>query len=137
MNITRKDDEDYITFASVVNKHSDDFKLSELNDNNLKCLIFVQGLVSNKDADIRGSVLNKLENEPNLTLQQIAEDFERFVKVHQDSKDIEESGISYIENMQQKQNQSTTKSGENKVFCPLNNALATGIRTTHTDLKSV
>ena len=67
MNLTRKDSEDYAMFASVVNKHCDDFKLSELSANNFKCLIFVQGLISAKDAEIRCKVLNKLENEPNLT----------------------------------------------------------------------
>ena len=97
-----KDDEDYTTFVSVVNKHCDDFKLSELSANNFKCLIFVQGLVSNKDEEIKRRVLNKLENEPNLTLQQIAEDCQRFVCVRQDSKDIEESGVSHIKNTQQK-----------------------------------
>ncbi len=70
MNLTRKDDEDYTTFARKVNKHCDDFILSELSANDFKCLIFVQGLVSNKDAEIRRRVLNK----PYLTLQQIAED---------------------------------------------------------------
>ena len=83
MNLT-KDNKDYISFSSVVNKH----KSSELSANNFKCLIFVQGLVSNKDAEIRWSVLHKFENEPNLTLQQIAEDSQRFVSVRQNSKDI-------------------------------------------------
>ena len=68
VNLTREDSEDYTTFTSIVNKHCDDFKLSELSANNFKCLIFVQGLVSNKDAEIRQRVLNKLKNEPNLML---------------------------------------------------------------------
>ena len=83
MNLSRKDDEDYATFASVANKHCDDFKLSKLSANNFRCLIFVQSLVSNKDTEIRRRVLNKRKNEPNLTLQQIAEDYQRFVGVHQ------------------------------------------------------
>ena len=41
MNLTRKDSEDYSTYASVVNKHCDDFKKLELSANNFKCLIFV------------------------------------------------------------------------------------------------
>ena len=45
MNLSRKNDEDYTTFASEVNKHCDDFKLSKLSANNFKCLIFVQDLV--------------------------------------------------------------------------------------------
>ena len=91
MNLSRKDSEDYTTLASVVNKHCNDFKLSELSANNFKCLIFVQGLVSAKDAEIRRRVLNKLKNQPDLLLQQIPEDCQRFVSIRQDSKNIEES----------------------------------------------
>ena len=66
---TRKKGEDNTTFASVVNKHCDGFRLVELSADNFKCLVFVQGLVSTKDAEIRRRILNKLENEPNITLQ--------------------------------------------------------------------
>ena len=59
--------------------NTDDFKLAELSTDNFKCLIFVQGLVSAKDAEIRRRILTKLEGEPNLTLQSIAEDSQRFV----------------------------------------------------------
>lgn len=69
MNLTRKEDVDYTTFASVVNKYCDDFKLAELSGNTFKCLIFVQGLISTKDTEIHRRVLIKLENEPDVTLQ--------------------------------------------------------------------
>ena len=59
-------------------------------------LDFVQRLVSTKDAKIRHRILNKLENEPNVTLQQIEEDFQRSVSVKQDSKKIEKSDIAHI-----------------------------------------
>ena len=58
-NLTRKEGEDYTTFASKVNKHCNDFRLAELNADNFKCLIFVQGLISTKDAEIRRGILNK------------------------------------------------------------------------------
>ena len=72
------------------------FKLAELNPDNFKCLIFVQGLVSTKDAEIR-RVLDKLENEANQTLQNLAEDCQRFINVRQDAKEIEASGVSHIQ----------------------------------------
>ena len=75
MNLTRKDNEDYTAFASVVNKHCNDFKLK-----------------------IRRRFLNKLENEPNLTHQQTEEDCQRFVSVRQDSENIEEYGIAIFTN---------------------------------------
>ena len=79
LNLTRKEEEDYSTFASEVNNHCDDFRIVELSADNFKYLIFILGLVSTKDAEIRQRILNKLENELNITLQQIAEDCQ---KVH-------------------------------------------------------
>ena len=44
LNLTKNDEEDFATYAAVVNKHCDEFKLSELTANNFKCLVFAQGL---------------------------------------------------------------------------------------------
>ena len=73
--------EDFTTFTSIVNKHCDDFRLAEQSADNFKCWIFEQEPVSTKDAEIRCRILNKLENEPNITLQQIAKDCQRQVSV--------------------------------------------------------
>ena len=74
--LAKRDSDDYLGFASVVNKNCDDFKQDELSADNFKFLIFAQGLVSAKDAEIRRRVLSKFENEPYLTLQKLAEDSE-------------------------------------------------------------
>ena len=89
LNLVRKGQEDFMTFAAVVNKHCNDFKLAELSANNFKCLIFIQGLVAVKDAEIRQRILNKLQNEPNATLQQIAEYCQQYTSVKQDLKKIQ------------------------------------------------
>ena len=68
-------------FAAVVNKNCDDFKLGDLSADNFKCLMFAQGLVSAKDAEISRRVLSELENEPDLTLQKLAEDCQGIVSV--------------------------------------------------------
>ena len=60
--------------------------MAELSADNFKCLIFAQGLVSAKEAEIRQRILNKLLNEPNTTLQQIAEYCQQYTSVKQDSK---------------------------------------------------
>ena len=96
LNLIKRESNDYLGFASVVNKNCDDFKLGELSVDNFKCLIFTQGLVLAKDAEIRRRVLSKLENEPVLTLQKLVEDCQRIVSVRKDSKNIEESGVAYI-----------------------------------------
>ena len=40
LKLTKRDSDDYLGFASVVNKNCDDFKLGELSADNSKCLIF-------------------------------------------------------------------------------------------------
>ena len=49
LNLIGKEGENYITFASVVNKYCDDFNLAELSTDNFKCLIFVQRLLLIKE----------------------------------------------------------------------------------------
>ena len=96
INLTHKEGQDYTTFASVVNRHCDDFGLSSLSADNFKVLIFIQGLVSTKDAELRCRALNRLEKEPNITLQQLAEECQRIILEKQDSKNIEEAGVAHI-----------------------------------------
>ena len=96
LNLTKRNSDDFLGFASVINKNCDDFNLSELSVDNFRCLIFTQGLVSAKDVEIRHRVLSKLENKPDLTLQKLAEDCQRIVSVRKDSKNIKESGVAYV-----------------------------------------
>ena len=42
-----------------------------------KCLIFIQGLIVNKDTEIQAQILTSLEQDTNLTLQKVAEDCNR------------------------------------------------------------
>ena len=81
----------------------------------------MQGQVSTKDAEIRRRILNKLENEPNITQQQIAKDCQRYESIKQDSKKIEESGIVHVKNTLQKQSlpQNLMKQRKIKIICPL------------------
>ena len=116
LNLTKRDCNDYLEFASVVNKTYDDFKLGELSADNFKCLIFAQGLVSAKDAEIRRWVLSKLENEPDLTLQKLAEDCQRIVSVRKDSKNIEETGVAYVRKVKHRyQSYSPVKERKNMI----------------------
>ena len=96
LNLTKRDSDDYLGFALVVNINCDDFQLGEMSADNFKCLIFAQGLVSAKNAEIRRRVLSKLENEPNLKLQKVSEDCQRTVSVRKALKNIKESSVAYV-----------------------------------------
>ena len=112
LNLTKRDSDDCLGFASVFNKNCDDFKLGELSADNFKCLIFAQGLVSAKDAEIRRRVLSKLENEPDLTLQNLAEDCQRIVSVRKDSK----NGVAYVRKVKHRsQSYSPVKERKNMI----------------------
>ena len=87
-----------------------------MSADNFKCLIFAQGLVSAKDAKIRRRVLSKLENEPDLTLQKLAEDCQRIVSVRKDAKNIEESGVAYVRKVKHRsQSYSPVKERKNMI----------------------
>ena len=58
LNLTKNDEDDFATYAAVVNKHCDEFKLSELAADNFKCQVFPQGVTSGRDAEIRRRVLS-------------------------------------------------------------------------------
>ena len=68
MNLTKKEDEDYMTFARIVNRECEKFRLSEITPEMFKCLIFVQGLTASKDGEIRSRLLTKLEQDQKITL---------------------------------------------------------------------
>ena len=95
MDLT-KDSEDYSTFASVVNNNCNDVKLSELRTNNFKCLIFVQGLVSVKDAEIRRRVLNKFGKQAKPYSSTNSGRLLKVRRLRQDSRNIEESGMTHV-----------------------------------------
>ena len=52
--------------------------------------------MSAKDTEIKRRELTKLENEPDITLQKLAEDCQRIVSVGKDLNNIEESGFAYV-----------------------------------------
>ena len=102
LNLAKKDSEDYTTFASVVNRECEKFKLSELTSDMFKCLIFVQGITAPKDSEIRSRLLSKLEQDPQLTVQKIAEECQRIVNLRHDNAKIEERDISHIHTVKQR-----------------------------------
>ena len=89
LHFTRLDN-DFVTYAEVVSWECEKFKLNELTSHSLKCLIFVQGLTSSKDAGIRSRILTKLEMDSKLTLKKIAEECQCMVNLKLDTARIKE-----------------------------------------------
>ena len=96
LNMIKKDDEDFVTYAGNVNKICERFLLNELSIDRFKCLIFVQGLTSSKDKDIRSRILTKLEQDSEINLQRITEECQRIMNLKHDNTEIEEKDISRV-----------------------------------------
>ena len=61
-----------------------------------RCLIFVQGLIAPKDAEIKSHLLSKLEEDSKLTLKTITEECQSIINLRQYTTKIEEIDISHI-----------------------------------------
>lgn len=74
----KNDSMDIFTYGRTVNKICEDFKLTELSTEQFKCLIFVMGLKSQSDLDIRTKLLTKLDSEHStITLDKLITHFDR------------------------------------------------------------
>ncbi|XP_055633660.1 uncharacterized protein K02A2.6-like [Toxorhynchites rutilus septentrionalis] len=71
--LTKEESDDYLAYSCKVNKACVDSKLSELPEEQFKCLIYVCGLKSNQYAEVRMHLINKLNENVNLTLQQVVD----------------------------------------------------------------
>ncbi|XP_029641312.1 uncharacterized protein LOC115216253 [Octopus sinensis] len=98
LNLVKEEDEDFVIYIRIVNKMCGKFKLKELSPDIFKCLIFVQGLMANKDAEIHAQILTKLEQEDqNLSLHAVAEECQRIINLRQDVKKIKGKKFSQVQ----------------------------------------
>ncbi|VDO90758.1 unnamed protein product [Heligmosomoides polygyrus] len=74
MKLVKDASDDFVTYAGRVNRECAKFKLSECNEDQFKCLIFVCGLQSSDEAFIRLKLLDKIEVDPNCTVQTLEVD---------------------------------------------------------------
>ncbi|GAA55003.1 hypothetical protein CLF_106337 [Clonorchis sinensis] len=89
MKLAKKESEDYITYAGRVNLECEQFKLSTMTEDQFKCLIFICGLQSHSDSDIRTRLLNKIEQTPEITLQSITHECQRLLNLKHDTAMLE------------------------------------------------
>ena len=96
LNIIKEDDEDFVAYARKVNAQCERFKLKDLKEDMFKCLIFVQGLTSNKDKVIRSKILTMLEQDTEMTLQKVSEECQKLINIRWDNICIEEKNVARI-----------------------------------------
>ena len=94
MKIIKRPDDDFISYAGNVNRQCEDFKLANLTNDQFKCLIFVCGLNSSKDSDIRTRLLSKLDSDENVTLDTLTTESKRLIALKHDTNMIEKQIVS-------------------------------------------
>ena len=99
LNLQKSEAEDYLEYACTVNRLCEEFKLNEISADLFKCLIFVQGLTTPRDKDIRSRILTIMESDPNITLQKVTEECQRLINVKRDNTRIEEKNIYKVQHV--------------------------------------
>lgn len=120
LKIQKKSSDDYVTYAGIVNKQCERFKLGDLTNDQFKCLIFVCGLSSNTETDIRTRLLSKIETDPEVTLKSLTTEANRLVSLKKDTKMIESQSpaVQFIKkNSNEFQKKANTKPTRNCWYC--------------------
>ncbi|XP_062698942.1 uncharacterized protein K02A2.6-like [Aedes albopictus] len=89
LQIARNPTEDHVAFACRVNKACVEFELGKLSEEQFKCLVYVCGLKSENDVEIRTRLLTKIEDNNDVTLEQLSEECQRLFNLKHDSAMIE------------------------------------------------
>ncbi|XP_039451777.1 uncharacterized protein K02A2.6-like [Culex pipiens pallens] len=92
LQITKDDAEDFVSYSCRVNRACVDFKISELSEEQFKTLIFVCGLKSPRESDIRMRLITKLNERAEVTLEQVVEDCKNLVNLKKDTSLVEKQG---------------------------------------------
>lgn len=90
LQISKTPTEDHVAYACRVNKACVEFDLGRLSQDEFKCLIYVCGLNSEGDAEIRTRLLSRIEENSNVALEQLSEECQRLLNLRRDNAMIEE-----------------------------------------------
>ena len=92
LKLVMNESDNFLTHIGIVNRECERFKLKSLTDDQFKSLVFIYSLQSSKFADIRTRLSNRLEQDPSLTLNAIAEEYQRLINLQRDTTLIQSGG---------------------------------------------
>lgn len=106
--ISKDEQTDFITYAGIVNKQCENFKLADLKLDQFKCLIFVIGMKSSTDFEIRTKLLNKLDDPKNeITLDGLVTECQRLINLKSDTALIQRQSSTQVNQLQSQSNGKT------------------------------
>ncbi|XP_065084909.1 uncharacterized protein K02A2.6-like [Ochlerotatus camptorhynchus] len=90
LQILKQPREDYVTYACRINKSCVEFELTKLSEEQFKCLVFVCGLKSERDAEVRTRLLTRIEEKCDVTMEQLSEENQRLLNLRHNAAMIED-----------------------------------------------
>lgn len=93
MQLRKLDNMDPVAYQALVNTAVEEFSFSEMTIDQFKCLIYINGLTSKSDVEVRVRLLSKLSTHPELTLKELVAEYKRLATVKQDSSKVENRPI--------------------------------------------
>lgn len=94
LKITKAGNDDWVKHACLVNLKCEQLKLSATTEDQFKFLVFVCSPQSPEDADIRTTILSKIEQCPNITLKEVITKCQRLVNLKHDTSMVEMNNLS-------------------------------------------
>ncbi|VDL68524.1 unnamed protein product, partial [Nippostrongylus brasiliensis] len=92
LNLEKNDSEDFLTYMGRVNEMCEKARIYELDSDGIKCLLWIIGLKSQKEAEVRQRLIAVLDREcqegRKVSLQQLHKECEKFLSLKRDSDTI-------------------------------------------------
>lgn len=89
LTLNKRASDDIQTYAGQVNRCCEDFGVRQCSADAFKCLIFVCGLQNEQDAEIRTSLLERLEGNANMTLDNLTAEYHSIINLRKDASIVE------------------------------------------------
>ena len=104
-----------VSYAGRVNHECERFHLQTLTEDQFKCLIFIAGLHSPHDSEIRSRLLVKLETDEKVTVQDLTAECNRLLKLRKDTMLVQQQPSIFSQPSQVSHIHSNKSKGSNKI----------------------
>ena len=89
LKLPKRDSDKFIRYAGIINRECSRFQLSSLTEDQFNCRIFICGLQSPKNADIRTHLLTEVQQDAKTTHQMLAEECQNVLNPKHDADIIQ------------------------------------------------
>ncbi|KAK6762347.1 hypothetical protein RB195_023167 [Necator americanus] len=100
-------------YTGLVNQRHVMAELNDVTPEQMKCLVWICGLVALQDADVRARALRKMEDNPQTTLKELAAEVQHFLDIRQDATLLERSSVPHVNIVDSQKSRNCFRCGAN------------------------